>query len=615
MCGIAGFAGVPGLDQRTLDLMSSSLLHRGPDSGGSYVREGIGLATRRLRIIDIVTGDQPIESACTGAWIVYNGELYNYRELRGELVARGHRFRTASDTEVVLHFYEEHGERAFGRLNGMFAFAIHDPRTERLVIARDHLGIKPLVYAEVGGGLVFASETKALLATSLCERTIDPRGLASYLAVGHSVDGHSIFRGIERLGPGHLLVRDRSGTHIERYWDPIGSARRWEPASALPVDEIDALVSDAVRRNMIADVGVGAFLSGGIDSGLVVALMREHTERLHTYSVGFPGHDDERRDALRLADRFQTLHTEVLVSADVAARHLPELVRIHDEPFADSADLPTYVMSRRAKEDVTVVLTGDGGDEVFGGYRRYVGEGLAAPARALPAPLLRAVGRLGDVPPLRHRTLGRIARTVGEPRRGRRFAKWMEIFTADERRDLLGASREDVPAPYDHYDAVAAETHDVRDDVTAMMLVELRTWLVDTYLEKVDKATMAASLEARVPLLDHRIVEALALSPREWKVHRGATKVLLRQVAARHLPHETIAKRKHGFGPPTGDWLRTSLRPQVEQLLDPSAAIAGMLDRDRVATTVRDHLGGRERTTRVWALLMLELWSREHVRA
>jgi len=608
MCGVTGAVRPGGVPRPTLARMAGVLTHRGPDSDGFHERGSIGLAVRRLRVIDLVTGDQPIRSACSGATIVYNGELYNYRELRTDLERRGHRFTTASDTEVVLHFYEEHGVAAMARLNGIFAFAIDDPRDDRLVIVRDQLGVKPLYYAEPARGtIVFASEPKAILVSGYVERALDRAALGNYLAYGHAAGERTIYAGIRKLPGGHALTYRNGRAEVERYWDPVSRARHWPADAAPPVEELGELVADAVRRNMIADVPVGAFLSGGIDSGVVTSLMRRDNDRLHTYSVGFGEASDELPDALRVAQRLGTIHAAITVTPDDAARALDDLIGIYDEPFADAAAIPTYLMAKRAREDVTVVLTGEGGDEVFGGYRRYVAEQLHRPYALIPHPL-RALAARADVERIpRLRRAGRTLRALAEDDRPRRYAAWTETFAPRERSALLGIHA-DGPEP-----AIAARAPGrdvVADDVTSLMVYELGTWLVDTYLEKVDKATMATSLEARVPLLDVRLVEAMALAPRAWKISGGRTKVLLRAIAARWLPPETVAKAKQGFGPPIRTWLESSLRKDVDALRSGDAAIAKLLDPAAVRAIVDGQRRGEWRDGQVWTLLVLERWAR-----
>lgn len=611
MCGIAGAVRPGGPSRAVLTRMATVITHRGPDSGGYHERSDTGLAVRRLRVIDLVSGDQPIRSACSGATIVYNGELYNYRDLRPDLEARGHRFTTASDTEVLLHFYEEYGTDRLVELNGMFAFAIDDPRDDRLVIVRDQVGVKPLYYAEPEQGtFVFGSEIKAILASGLVPRRVDRRALENYLTYGHAAGDRTIYEGVRKLPAGHLLTYRAGQARIERYWDLGTRARRWTPGTPLPVDEIGALLEDAVMRNTIADVPVGAFLSGGIDSSIVTSMMRRGTDELHTYSVGFGERADELPEALRVAALLKTKHEAITVTPADAAAALDDLVGIYDEPFADAAAIPTYLMAKRARRDVTVVLTGEGGDEVFGGYRRYVAEQLYHPYAVIPHPVRAWAARfdLERIPTLRRG--GRVLRALAEDERPRRFATWTETFSAQERSRLLGSCA-DGPEPAVAEHAPAQDL--VSDDVTSLMLYELRTWLVDTYLEKVDKATMATSLEARVPLLDPRLVEALALAPRAWKVAGRRTKVLLRAIASRSLPRETVTRPKRGFGPPIKTWLKTSLRSEVDALCSSDATIGRLLDRDAIRRVVEGLRHGEWRDGQVWTLLVLERWARGEV--
>jgi asparagine synthase (glutamine-hydrolysing) len=589
--------------------MAQAVEHRGPDSVGFHQRGDIGLAIRRLRIIDLATGDQPIRSECYGATIVYNGELYNYRELRDELEARGHRFITRSDTEVVLHFYEQYGPDAFGRLNGIFAFAIDDPVTDTLVLARDHLGVKPLYVAHLAAKTIaFASEPKALFASGLVPNKLDERSIGTYLTYGHAVGDRTIWSKIKKLAPGHALLISNDGSQLVRYWDVVSRSRHWAQGSLAPTDELSALLEDAVRRNMISDVPVGAFLSGGIDSSLVTALMRRDTRQLRTYSVGFGHAADELDDARRVSQLLGTQHTALMVTASDAQAALDDVVRIYDEPFADAAGLPTFLLAKRARENVTVVLTGEGGDELFGGYRRYVGEQAHNLYRHLPMSLRSFAARDRAEAIAALRRPARILRALANDDRAARYSVWTETFSAFQVERLLGRPFRD---PYRDYEGAAASVAGIRDDVTAMMAVEIQTWLADAYLEKVDKATMAASLEARVPLLDPRLVEMMALAPRRWKIRGRATKVLLREVAARFLPERTIRKPKQGFGPPVGLWLRTTLRDRVRELGQRNSAIGDHLEPGEIKLVIDRFDRGGNAASQLWALLVFDIWARQ----
>jgi asparagine synthase (glutamine-hydrolysing) len=493
----------------------------------------------------------------------------------------------------------------------MFAFAIDDPRTGRLVVARDHIGIKPLYYAVPSeGDLVFASEPKALLDAGLITPSADTLPLVRYLTYGHSTGNACFFTGLNKLPPAHALTWTIDGAvSLQRYWHPLSAARRWEDAG--PDDEeVDSLIVDAVRRNMIADVPVGVFLSGGLDSSLVAALMQKETGRTRSYSVGFGQADDERVKAALVARALGTEHIEMIVSAEDARRTLDQLITIYDEPFADAAGLPTYLMAQRAREDVTVVLTGEGGDELFGGYRRYVAEQAHARYALLPQSLREFVRDRAVPRSSRFRRLSSTLRALAEDDRRARYPTWTEIFNRSERRQLLGGVE---PDPYDAYGPVVHELSSVDDDVTAMMAAEIQTWLVDGYLEKVDKATMATSLESRVPLLDPRLVELLLLAPRASKIEGATTKAQLRRIAARYLPAEIVRQPKTGFSPPTADWLRTTLRADVEDLGSPRGALAYLLDPIAVRRIVRAFIAGQPREGQVWALLVLERWGRRHL--
>jgi asparagine synthase (glutamine-hydrolysing) len=609
MCGIVGIRAPHGAQPLVLERMADAIRHRGPDSEGFHRRGSVGLAVRRLRIIDLSTGDQPIVSPCSGATIVYNGELYNYRELREELESGGHRFHTSSDTEVALHFYEEYGPEGLFRLNGIFAFAIDDPRTDTLVLVRDQLGVKPLYLAEpIPGTILFASEPKALFASGLVSRELHRPAIGTYLTYGHAVGQRTIWSNIRKLPAGKALVINGDGSRSVSFWDLADRARRWAPGAAEPREELEALLQDAVRRNMISDVPVGAFLSGGVDSSLVTALMGRDTRQLRTYSVGFGHGPDELPDALRVARVLGTEHTALMVTPTDARDALTELVRIYDEPFADAAALPTYLLAKRARQDVTVVLTGEGGDELFGGYRRYVAEQAYKGYRLIPGRLRSVVAEaVADRFP-RLRRADRVLRALAIDDRAARFSVWTETFGPSQRAKLIW---EDVDDPYAAYRSAVATMKTTHDDVVALMGVELQTWLVDAYLEKVDKATMAASLEARVPLLDPRLVEMMALAPLRWKIKGGSTKVLLKKIASRYLPPETITKPKKGFDPPVAIWLRSTLRERMFAICEPSAAIAEYLDIDSVRNSVvaLDNTG--RGAPQVWSLLILDEWARQ----
>ena len=624
MCGIYGeIPLVPGLTVRSPESALHRLHHRGPDERGIWTGDGVSLGSCRLAVIDPAGGRQPIWNEDETLGIVYNGELYNFLDLRAELKGLGHAFRTRTDTEVVLHAYEEWGVASLDRMNGMFAYAIWDIRTRRAFLARDRLGEKPLYYFRDGRRLVFASEVKAILADPTVPREIDMRGLGNFLAFGHAMAPQTMLRGIRKLRPAHYLLVGGGRVDEVRYWN-VGR----EPAEPVRSDddyaeEVRTLLDDSVRRRLLADVPVGAFLSGGIDSSAVVALMRQHSSLpVKTFSLGFgqgPAYD-ELPDARRVATALGTEHHELRIHEVDTAELLPDLAYQYDEPFSDPAALPVYLLSRFARQHVTVVLTGEGGDELFGGYRRYAVDRLSHPYRRLPDIV---TGRLAPalaehLPGLRRTKRALRAMAVRDP--GRRYALWLDVFGPDLRREILvpdafAASADHDPAePYArHYAALNGSS--AADHLNRLMYTDLMTWLPDTYLEKVDKASMAWSLEARLPMLDHRLVELAFRIPGPRKVRGLSTKRILRRAVAPLVPAEVLRKRKHGFAVPTAMWLRGGLGDFARDvLLDRRALGRGYFEPRVVERLLREHRDGRHvRDQEIWALLNLELWHRAYL--
>lgn len=629
MCGIFGLVQLePELApawqsraEKTLEVGLERIAHRGPDEEGMWVGPGAALGVRRLSILDLAGGSQPIWNDARTTVIVYNGEVYNFLDLRAELEGKGHTFRTRTDTEVVLRAYEEWGMDCVRRLNGMFAFAIWDAPRRRLFLARDRIGEKPLYYSADGGQLVFGSEIKALLADPDMDRSVDPRGIANYLAFGHSLAPDTIYRGIKKLLPGHYLVAEDGGLRTQEYWD-VGSEPQLEAGHRLAEGEyaerIRSLLDDSVRRRMIADVPVGAFLSGGLDSSAVVSLMVRHaTDAVKTFSVGFEGGRglDEREDAAAVARALGTEHHELRLGHVDLVETLRTLVYHYDEPFADPAGFPVYLLSRFAREHVKVVLTGDGGDELFGGYRRYVADQLAPLYGALPGVIgERAIPALvGRLPRLRR--VKRAADVLSVPDPARRYAAWLTIFTPEMRAELIEAPSlmpvggHDPAAIYPrYYDGLDGEAS--HDHLNRLMYVDLKTWLADDYMEKTDKATMACSLEARIPILDHRLVELAFQIPGSLKIRGMSTKRIFKKAVAPLVPASVLRKRKHGFTVPTDAWFRGSLRSfAFEVLLDGQARTAGYFNRSVVERLWREHASGRHVwDAQLWLLLNFELW-------
>lgn len=591
--------------------MTDALTHRGPDEEGAYAQGDAALGIRRLRIIDLVTGGQPMTNEDETVWTVHNGEIYNFEELREALAARGHRFRTRSDTECIVHAYEEWGERFPAHLRGMFAIAVWDTRAKRLVLARDRLGKKPLVYAALSGRLAFASEIQALLRLDQLPRDIDLGALGDYLAYGYVPVPLTIFRSIRKVPPGHVLVWADGECEVSPYWD-----LRYTPKIEIGEDDalerIEVALNEAVRLRLVADVPVGALLSGGIDSSVVVALMARHSSRVKTFSIGFEDRAyDELAHARRVAQRFGTEHHEFVVRPD-AAEVLPTLVRHYGEPFADSSAIPTFYVSRLARTEVTVALNGDGGDEVFGGYERHRALHWTERARAVPGTGL-ALGALAHAPGLPARA-SRLAAAAAAPAAAR-YAHWMSLLSHDLLTELVRSDRLAAMSAQRTY-AVERAYDRVRglEPFDRALAVDTATYLPNDLLVKMDIASMANSLETRSPLLDHTVVELVACLPVRLKLGRGSSgKHLLRRLARRLLPVENIDRPKMGFAVPVGSWLRADMRPRAEEaLLGPRAWSRDLFEPATVRRLWDEHVSGlADHGHKLWVLFMLELWHDE----
>jgi asparagine synthase (glutamine-hydrolysing) len=612
VCGISGIATTNGaVDADQVAAMSGTLAHRGPDSSGLFSDGVAALAARRLSIIDLETGDQPIANEDETVHVVQNGEIYNYRELRRELERAGHRFRTHADTEVLVHLYEQHGEGFAARLRGMFAIAIWDAPRRRLVLARDRFGIKPLYYRDEGGQLSFASELRALP-----RGEIDLDAVEAFLAFNSIPAPLTIFRDARKLPAGQVLVRDERGTRLERFARPapvpVDELRDDEEAEL--VEELRARLRDSVRAHLVSDVPVGVLLSGGVDSALLAALAaQESSEPLRTFSIGFAERSfDELEDARRVASRYGTEHRELVLRPD-AALLLPALADAFDEPFADSSALPTYLVSELAASDVKVALSGEGGDELFGGYYTYAADllanrfgGLAKLARPLVERLPTSTAKASF-----DYKAKRFVRAAHLPPLERHHG-WKEIFSADARAELTG--RESDFDPVDLLRARFAETEGA-DELARLQDVDLGIYLVDDLLVKTDRASMAHSLEARVPYLDTVVTNMALALPTRHKVRGLSKKVLLRKAAAPLLPGEIVNGKKRGFSIPAAAWLRGELEPFARDTLSPQ-----MLERqgyfrpDVVQRLLDEHVEGREdRSRQLWGLLAFTLWHQQHV--
>jgi asparagine synthase (glutamine-hydrolysing) len=613
MCGICGIAsaGAPP-DREAVRRMNGRLAHRGPDSDGLFEADGVALAMRRLSIIDLEGGDQPIANEDGTVTVVHNGEIYNYRELRAELERRGHSFRTHSDTEVLVHLYEEHGDDFLERLRGMFAVALWDARRRRLLLARDRFGIKPLYYRVADGELSFASELKAMLELPGFSREIDPRAVAAYLAFNSIPAPLTIFAEARKLRPGTLLSW-RDGELSERRYArprPVPAAEvRRGPAAGL-ADELRETLRDSVRAHLVADVPVGVLLSGGVDSaGLAALAAGEEGAGVKTFSVGFEEASFDELDRARLvARRYGTDHHEIVLRPD-AVELLPKLVEAFDEPFGDSSALPTYLVSELAAEHVKVALSGEGGDELFGGYYTYVADLLAPRVgrlAALAAPLVEALPSSDGKVSFDYKAK-RFVRAARLPTLERHHA-WKEIFSAERQAALLG-ERDPGWDPVDLYRERYAETVGA-EPLARLQDVDLGIYLVDDLLVKTDRTSMAHSLELRVPFLDNEVAAFAHGLATPLKVRGLAKKRLLRRALAPLLPREILRGPKQGFSIPVAAWLRGPLEGYARDVLSAdNLGRQGCFDPATVGALLDSHCEGREDLSRqLWGLMAFTLW-------
>jgi asparagine synthase (glutamine-hydrolysing) len=624
MCGIAGKVSVrAGVERALIESMCSTIEHRGPDSHGAFIEDGVGLGVQRLAVIDLGTGDQPIASEDGNVVVVQNGEIYNYRELRTELEGRGHAFRTQGDTEVVVHLYEEYGGNCVDHLRGMFAFALWDRTRRRLLLARDRLGKKPLFYSAGRGTLWFGSETKAILRDPEVPRDVDHTAIDCYLHYQYVPDPMSAFAALRKLPPGHVLTWDGGEPQVRRYWD-VSYADKLD----LPEAELQELIRDelveATRLRLRSDVPLGALLSGGVDSSAVVAAMAQTAPgRVKTFSIGF-GHGDfdESGHALRVAELFDTDHHRLEVGPDAIAS-LADLVWHYGEPFADHSAIPSFAVSELTRRHVTVALNGDGGDESFGGYDRYVLAGRSHRLDRIPRAAWRAgAGAFGTAAgsPTGSSRAARAARAAAMMAlpRAQRYAEYVAYFKTRQRKALyrpefaasidVGVAPAVVGGPYDASDA--------EDEIERLIDVDMHTYLPGDLLVKMDIASMAHSLEVRSPLLDQRLVEFAARLPRRTKISDdGRTKRLFKDALRVWLPDEILDRPKMGFSVPLRDWLAGPLRELPrEVLLDPVATGRGMFEEREVRRLIDEHVAGKAANeNRLWALIQLELWFRTYI--
>ncbi|MFO7713953.1 asparagine synthase (glutamine-hydrolyzing) [Desulfosarcina sp.] len=638
MCGIVGFVSKRHFNRLKIDLTkaASVLSHRGPDDQGLYFDEswGLALAHRRLSIIDLsIAGHQPMVSDDGDTVIVFNGEVYNFLQVKSELITAGHRFKSTGDTEVVLKAYMQWGLDCLHKFIGMFAFAIWDKTNRRLFAARDRLGIKPLYYSYSDGQFLFGSELKALMAFSRFQRRVDSDAFSLYLHYQYVPVPRTIFENTFKLQPGYFLLFDGKNVTTRQWWRIPGldrDAPAPEPSSEEEsLSRLDELLVQAVSDRLVSDVPLGAMLSGGVDSSIVVALMQKLNQSpVRTYSIGFEEDGyDEAPWARRIADHLGTEHTQLYVSARDALQVIPQLPEIFDEPFADSSAIPTYLVSKLTRGQVTVALSGDGGDEQFAGYARYwITANMARWVKRLPSAVINLLRE--GVEKIPATSLSRIysAFRSGLPQwlQVENFSdKWSKIVSQMSQTELAELYRmavctwaeDDIrqltgqgvpPSTYDHvFDATGH-----LDAIRRMMLVDQQTYLPDDMLTKVDRASMAASLEVRVPLLDHRVVAFSARLPVDLKYRNGRGKYLLRKLLCRYIPGELIERPKMGFGVPIADWLRKDLNHLLKDYLSPAhLRNEGRFDPDFVDTILNEHMAGSgNHRHRLWSLLMWEMW-------
>ncbi len=624
MCGICGVVarnGIRPVTESLLRHMNDTIQHRGPDDAGYYLDEQAGLAMRRLSIVDLSTGDQPIPNEDQTVWIVYNGEIYNHQEVRRRLEQKGHQFKTQSDTEVIVHAYEEYGDDCVQHLNGMFGFAIWDTVRRRLLLARDRIGIKPLYYYLSLDHFVFGSELKSVIAHPDVPREIDFSAMDQFLTLEYIPSPRTIFQNVHKLPSGHRLILENGIARVEQYWNV--ETQEMPKGDEACIEALTELIRDAVKIRLMADVPLGAFLSGGIDSSAIVSFMSElSSDPVRTFSIGFgdPTYN-ELPFARMVAEQFGTNHHEEHLNADINEMVM-RLVSHFDEPFGDFSIFPTFLVSEMARKFVKVSLSGDGGDEIFAGYDTYVAQGLDQRVYGrLPRWVRQKMmpGLLSLIPPqsAKKGMINKAKRFVegGALPSAWQHTRWMMFMNQQDKSalytpDVRAAINGDSPgALMEHYFQEAANS----DRLAQQQYVDVKTYMVDNILVKVDRMSMATSLEARVPLLDHRVVEFGLNLPPHLKLHGNETKVILRRIMADRLPKAVLEKPKEGFSIPLKHWLRNDLRPLLSDLLSPGVVRnRGYFDPNTVSRWIGEHMTREaNHSHRLWALMVFELWHRQ----
>jgi asparagine synthase (glutamine-hydrolysing) len=628
MCGIAGFVqfkpGMP-LKKQALEEMTETLHHRGPDEKGFYMKGPVGLGMTRLSIVDVQGGSQPISNERGSVWVVFNGEIYNQLELRNQLETAGHRFSTKSDTEVIVHAYEEYGDAFIGKLRGMFAFALWDETFQKLLLVRDHMGVKPLYYTTADGSLIFGSEIKALLSVPTVTRQVDTKQILTLMTLQYVPSPDTLLKGIRKIPAAHYLICQKGRMLVRPFWElshlnPIPDEKEITKEKHNGwVEEIQQRFFTSVKEQLMADVPLGAFLSGGLDSSLVVASMTHQTHRpVKTYSVGFANERDfnELKYSRKVSRYLKSQHREIMVDARMLNDLIPKLVKYQDDPVIDPASLPTFVVSLFARQEVKVVLTGEGADELFGGYRRYAFDQLSGKARSLPGWLKNLVPFLtGGLKDPYHQAW----QALQKEDLVKRHLAWSRLSLESTLKELAGEKllyemehskvEESIERIFE-----SAEPYGF-DNFNVMLYMDMKTWLPDDLLNKVDRMSMAASLEARVPYLDHRLVEFAFSLPSSMKLRGGVSKYILKRAAQKYLPKDIIYRQKKGFAVPLGPWFRKELKPLlVDTFHSEKFQKRGYFNLAKTEQLLQEHLSGRQdHHLLLYGLLLVELWHKRFV--
>lgn len=619
MCGITGFYNLNGkpVDKGLILLMTEKVKHRGPDDSGVYFGQNIALGQTRLSIIDLSKdGHQPMCDISENYWIVFNGEIYNFKEIRKELEFLGHNFKSKTDTEVILNSYKQWKEKCLDKFDGMFAFAIYDKVKKEIFVARDRMGEKPLYYYFDNEKFIFASEIKAILEDKEIKREINNQGLVNYFTFGHSVAPDTIYKGIKKLLPGHYIIFKTNKIEIKRYWDISFSSQKQDLGEKFYYENTKKILEESVKERLISDVPLGVFLSGGIDSSLVVSMMaKNNIKPLKTFSVGFdmPGKEfNELKDAKIVANYFGTEHHELLLKESDLINTLNKIVYHFDEPFGDAASFPVFCMSQFAKKYVSVVLTGEGGDEIFGGYRRYVMEKNKHKFLFLNHIFKNKFlnDSIGEIPGLRR--FKKMVNAFSVKDDLLRYTKWISFFSPDVLDKLLKDEIKNDPL-LSYRDQLSLFKND--NWTSAVMGLDQKILLPDGYLEKVDKMTMSFGLESRAPFLDHKIVEFANSIPVKYKINGFDTKSILRKIAREYLPNEICKKPKHGFAVPTNNWLRFGLEGYLKEVIfDQRTRQRGYFNYDYIEKIYKLYQGKNQPLdSQMWLLLNFELWYRQFI--